>query len=174
VAQFITEPDEKALEFLQDIQVVEDSSNENGITLRFIFKANPYFSETTVVRKLRLGEDRAAVCLEGDQPSWKAGNWLTHESKKVNNKATGESKVLKGKKVDSFFDIFLNWTAAENAKELEKCSQILNELMVVIRDSLGYFLGLFDVDGEDSEAEEDDYEDEDDEESEEPARKAKK
>jgi hypothetical protein len=43
--------------------------------------------------------DQKAVCLEGDQVTWKSGNWLTHESKKINNKATGESKVTKGKKI---------------------------------------------------------------------------
>jgi hypothetical protein len=76
--------------------------------------------------------------------TWKQGNWLTYESKKVNNKTTGESKVVQGKKIESFFDIFFNWTAAENSNEIQKSHAILSELLVVIRDSLSYFLGLFD------------------------------
>lgn len=145
VASLITENDEKALEYLQDIQVVEDKDNEGGITLRFLFKQNPYFSETTITRKLRYSKG-APVCLEGDIPSWKSGHWLTHETKKANNKTTGLSKVIQGKKIESFFDIFINWTANENPQELEKCFTIVSELSNVIRDSLSYFLGLFEVD----------------------------
>lgn len=173
VAQYITEKDEKALEFLQDIQVVEGADNDNGINLRFVFKANPYFAETSIVRRLKYAEGKP-VCLEGDQVSWKAGNWLTHESKKVNNKATGESKVMKGKKVDSFFDIFENWTVNENPNELDKCYQILFDLMAVIRDSLSYFLGLFDVENEGDSEEEEDYDDEEEEEEETPKKGKKK
>lgn len=116
--------------------------------------------------------EQKAVCLEGDQVTWKSGNWLTHESKKINNKATGESKVTKGKKIESFFDIFLDWNANENADELAKCSQIVYDLIAVIRDSLSYFLGLFEVLDE-SEEEDDDYEDEIDEE-EDATKKGKK
>jgi hypothetical protein len=29
----------------------------------------------------------------------------------VNNKGTGETKNVLGKKIDSFFDIFLDWTS---------------------------------------------------------------
>jgi len=47
----------------------------------------------------------------------------------------------------------LNWTV-DNPKELQKSEAILNELMVVIRDSLSYFLGLFDVDDGSEEEEE--------------------
>ena len=42
VAQFITEKDEKALEYLQDIQIVE--SEDDSTNLKFVFKTNPYFN----------------------------------------------------------------------------------------------------------------------------------
>lgn len=51
------------------------------------------------------------LALEGDQITWKDGKWLTHEKKKITNKKTGESKIDKGKKIKSFFDIFLDWNA---------------------------------------------------------------
>lgn len=47
--------------------------------------------------------------MEGDLVTWKAGSWLNYESKKVSNKSTGETKITKGKKVESFFDTFDNW-----------------------------------------------------------------
>lgn len=118
VAHYITEQDEKALEYLLDIQVVDGGSdNANGINIRFIFKNNPYFTETSVVRRLKYSDGKS-VCLEGDLVSWKQGAWLTHASKKVNNKSTGEAKVIQGKKIESFFDIFLNWTETDNPTEL--------------------------------------------------------
>ncbi len=92
-------------------------------------------------------------------PTWKSGNWLTHESKKAINKTTGLTKTTQGKKIASFFDVFLNWNVSENPDEFDKCHQIMEHLMVVIKDSLNFFLGLFDVDNSDDEDdEEDDYE----------------
>ncbi len=123
-----------------------------------MFKPNPYFTETSIVRRLKFADGKP-VCLEGDEVTWKNGNWLTHESRKVSNKGTGESKQTKGKKIDSFFDIFLNWTSNDNPTELSKCHEILYDLMAVIRDSLSYFLGLFDMEDE-SEEEEEDYDEE--------------
>lgn len=44
----ITEQDEKALSYLLDIQnVFPQNANENqNITLKFVFKENPFFNET--------------------------------------------------------------------------------------------------------------------------------
>lgn len=171
--QFITEKDEKALEYLLDIQVVDrEEEDSQSVDLRFLFKPNSYFTQTSVVRRLKFA-DNQPVCVEGDLLTWNQGQWLTHESKKVNNKATGESKVIQGKKIDSFFDIFLNWTATENPNELNKVHVIFGELLTVIRDSLSYFLGLFEMD-EGMSGEDEDSEEEDEEEEESPKPKKKK
>ncbi len=83
--------------------------------------------------------------MEGDSITWKDGKWLTHEKKKITNKKTGESKIDKGKKINSFFDIFLDWNA-ENPNELQKVSNIIVELASFITmDSLDYFLDLINV-----------------------------
>jgi hypothetical protein len=70
---------------------------------------------------------------------------------------------MQGKKVDSFFDIFLNWTSVDNPKELNKCHQIFQELREVVESSFYYFLGLYEM--EPSEEAEDYDEDEVSEES---------
>jgi len=106
--QLISEKDEPALENLLNIQFAE--SEPNSICLRFVFRSNPYYEQTTAVRKLRMSEGQV-VCLEGDLLTPKSGFWLTHECKKVTNKGTGETKQIQGKKIESFFDIFLNWNA---------------------------------------------------------------
>lgn len=172
VSTFITEKDEKALEYLQDIQLVEGTS-EASISLRFHFKTNPYFNETVLTRKLVYANGKP-FCIEGDVPTWKAGNWLTHESKKASNKTTGLTKTVQGKKIASFFDVFMNWNVTDNPDEFDKCHQIMEELMAVIKDSLNFFLGLFEVDNSEDD-EEDEYEDLDEEEEEEaPPKKGKK
>ena len=87
----------------------------------------------------------------------KPGNWLTHEARKINNKSTGENKVVPGKKKDSFFDIFINWSGSENPKELAKCAKIFEDLREVVQDSYSFFLGLYDLDvSEDAEEYDDD------------------
>ena len=86
------------------------------------------------------------LALEGDQLTWKEGKWLTHEKKKITNKKTGESKIDKGKKIKSFFDIFLDWNA-ENQAELQRTGNFMAELAnMIVMDSLDYFLGLINSD----------------------------
>lgn len=76
----------------------------------------------------------------------KQGNWLTHEMRKVNNKSTGETKIMQGKKIESFFDIFINWSIVDNPKMLAKCTKIFEGLNEVYRDSFSCFLGLYEND----------------------------
>jgi len=67
------------MEYLLDVQVVDAEKDENNtsINLRFVFKPNSYFTETSVIRRLKYAGG-GPVVLEGDLLTWKAGNWLTH------------------------------------------------------------------------------------------------
>lgn len=84
---FITEKDEKVLNSLNNIEVIEDQKSED-INFIFEFKPNQYFENTKVSRKMVYSEGRP-FGTEGDKLNWKSGKWLTHETKKVNNKTTG-------------------------------------------------------------------------------------
>lgn len=128
-----------------NIHTISDPEDAESLCFKFVFKPNPYFQETTAVRKLKT-EAGVPVSLEGDVMTAKAGNWLTHEMKKANNKSTGENKIMQGKKIESFFDIFLNWTVVDNPKELQKCVKIFQELQDVVEDSFSHFLGLYEID----------------------------
>lgn len=70
---------------------------------------------------------------------------------------SGEEKLVQGKKISSFFDIFLDWNI-ENKIELQNVSEIMIELsQLIIKDSLSYFLGLIEPEfGEEEEDEEED------------------
>ena len=52
--RFINEKDESALENLLNIYSLNDAKDINTVSYKFIFKANPFFQETTVVRRLKL------------------------------------------------------------------------------------------------------------------------
>ena len=51
---FINEKDEGALESLLNIYSLNDTKDINTVSYRFVFKANPFFQETTAVRRLKL------------------------------------------------------------------------------------------------------------------------
>ena len=141
---FISENDERALENLLNIHRVNEQDS-NLLSFKFIFKTNPYYEETTAIRKLRM-EAGKPVSVEGDLLTPKVGKWLTHETRKVNNKSTGDNKMMQGKKINSFFDIFLNWNGLDNPKELGRCTNIFKELSEVVLDSYSFFLGLYEMD----------------------------
>lgn len=85
------------------------------------------------------------MCVEGDPITWKPNAFVVYEKKKVSNKASGEVKFIQGKKINSFFDVFLDWNV-EKPNDLLRVGGIINELgNLIIKDSLSYFLGLIDV-----------------------------
>lgn len=167
----VTKTDEQALENLLDVQIVHQP-NESDLGLRFIFKPNSYFNETSITRYMRV-RDGMIIGIDGDQVTWKPNVSLTHLSKKVTNKSTGETKIVQGKKIESFFDIFTDLTADE-AETLSRASNIMSELgTLIVKDSLEYFLGLIDID-ESDDSEDGDFDDEEEEVEEAPKKKQKK
>jgi hypothetical protein len=42
--------------------VADAAGSEHGLNLKFVFKANPYFTETSIVRRLKYAEGKP-VCL---------------------------------------------------------------------------------------------------------------
>ena len=85
ISSFISENDEKALESLVDIELAEAGDNPHGINLRFVFKANPYFAEGKVLRRIRVVEGEM-VGVEGDKLEWKDNKWLTTKPKRSGTK----------------------------------------------------------------------------------------
>ncbi len=148
LVDLVNEQDEKALQNLLDIQIVwaeKDIENHQNISLKFIFKPNAYFNETVLTRNL-ITSNGEFICVEGTKITWKENKCLTHEKKKITNKATGENKFVQGKKIQSFFDIFLDWNV-QTPEELERAAFILGELgNLIVKDSISYFLGLINAD----------------------------
>lgn len=49
---------------------------------------------------------------------------------------------MKGTKVESFFDIFVDWNYSENPKIMSKCEYIMGTLAEMVHNSYRHFLGL--------------------------------
>ena len=68
--------------------------------------------------------------------------------KKVTNKKTGEKTTIEGKKIKSFFDIFLNCDQ-KNPVMLNRVAENMSEIStLLILDSVDYFLGVINADEE--------------------------
>jgi hypothetical protein len=63
----------------------------------------------------------------------------------VTNKKTGVKATVQGAKIQSFFDIFLDWTSQD--KELDRVTGMMQEISnLLIMDSVDYFLGVINAD----------------------------
>lgn len=150
------------MKYLLDIQRIDNPADPESIELEFVFKPNPYFNETSLKRKLNV-KNGEALSLEGDTFTWKEGKCLTHSIKKVTNKKTGEKTTMEGKKIKSFFDIFLNFDN-KNQEMLKRVADNMSEISsLLILDSVDYFLGVINADEQSEDEDEDDVEEEDEE-----------
>ena len=125
---------------------MENTENDlESIELQFLFKPNPYFEEKSIKRKLII-KDGAAMCTEGGKITWREGQCLTHETKKVTNKKTGQKVTTKGNKIPSFFDIFIDYDQ-NDYEGLSRVTTMMSEISsLVILDSIDYFLGVINAD----------------------------
>ncbi|KAL1922740.1 uncharacterized protein VTP21DRAFT_9116 [Calcarisporiella thermophila] len=143
--------DQKALEFLTDIEVVRDAENPDNYKLVFTFDENPYFTNKTLTKEIQTegegeeAERKATAC----KVEWKKGKELV--------KAEGEHPGDEDEA--SFFDWFVG------NEDVEIADMFRDD---VYANAVRYFL-----DTPEDDEEEGDEEDEDEEE-ERPKKKNKK
>jgi len=118
----VEDHDEGVLEYLTDITVHLNESQNNGFTLRFNFNENPYMSNSVLTKVYTLREDPDPESpLEYDGPeiisckgcpiAWKEGKDVTKTTlkvKKIKPKKgkTPEKELTKEVRADSFFNFF--------------------------------------------------------------------
>jgi len=114
IEDLITERDTECLHFLKDISC-QDFSNGLGFTLSFVFKINPYFSNSVLTKRydvpnlLLLDDEPILKNVTGCEIDWKdPDTCLTHKvvSKKQRNKKGQIRHVKKKEKTESFFHFF--------------------------------------------------------------------
>eukprot|EP00695_Tsukubamonas_globosa_P003065 TRINITY_DN451_c0_g1_i2.p1 TRINITY_DN451_c0_g1~~TRINITY_DN451_c0_g1_i2.p1 ORF type:complete len:381 (-),score=229.92 TRINITY_DN451_c0_g1_i2:89-1156(-) len=188
----ITERDQGALKFLQNV-AVEDIADNKGFRLVFTFTENEYFDNATLVKSYHLSDEEDDVLdrIEGTPIQWKPKKDLTTITikKKQRRKGGKETRTVeKQEPCDSFFHFFspppppVEDSADEDMQEdyqnlLEmdlEMGETIKEQVVPL--ALSYYTGAIERD-EDYDEDEEDFdedEDEDEDEEEEEAPKGKK
>jgi len=134
VGETITDSDEDALRYLQDIQCEiftdgEDKS-KHGFKLHFHFNDNPYFTNKSLSKVYHLTYESNSEVLEsadGTEVQWKAGKNLTVKTvkKKQRHKGgRGTRTVTKQEPCESFFNFFKPPPVPDKDTDMEK-----NDLM---------------------------------------------
>jgi len=186
VGETITDSDEDALRYLQDIQCEiftdgEDKS-KHGFKLHFHFNDNPYFTNKSLSKVYHLTYESNSEVLEsadGTEVQWKAGKNLTVKTvkKKQRHKGgRGTRTVTKQEPCESFFNFFKPPPVPDKDTDMEK-----NDLMAlqfdletdyelgsaikdkVIPHAILYFTGEAQEDEDYEDYEDGDMEDDDDE-----------
>ncbi|KAF8099509.1 hypothetical protein N665_0243s0071 [Sinapis alba] len=190
----VTENDEEALKYLQDIKWYK-TEEPKGFKLEFLFDSNPFFKNNVLTKSYHV-IDEDELLLEkaiGTEIDWYPGKCLTQKilKKKPKKGSTNTKPITKIEDCESFFNFFNPPEVPDEdedidedrAEELQNLMEQDYEIGSSIRDKIipravSWFTGEavegeeFDIDDDDDD--EDEEEDEDDEEEEDDSKAKKK
>ncbi|KAK4269215.1 hypothetical protein QN277_022403 [Acacia crassicarpa] len=195
----ITERDEGALKYLQDIKWSK-LNDPKGFKLEFFFSTNPYFKNSVLTKTYHMIDDDDDPILEkaiGTEIEWYPGKNLTQKilKKKPKKGSKNAKPITKIEQCDSFFNFFNPPQIPEEeedidddaVEELQNTMEHDYDIGSTIRDKIiphavSWFTGEaahndfedVEVDDEDDEDEDEDDHDEDDDEEEEESKNQKK
>jgi len=143
ISALLSAEDEKALAYMENLSVKENDDIKSGYKVIFTFKENPYFTNRTIEKEIKVNEDGELVG-NVTKIEWKSGQSLVNQA----NQNGGES--------------FFQWFSEDASSGLGQ-----DELGEIIKDDLWpnplqYYLVTEDGDEDGEEfGEEDDEDDED-------------
>jgi nucleosome assembly protein 1-like 1 len=180
MAETVTEADEEALKYLQDITTYT-LTDKNGFGLSFYFAENPFFTDAVLTKKYLMDEnDDDLENVEGCKINWKEGKNLTVKLVKKKKGKGAKAKVVKKEEpIDSFFRFFappdLDLVSEDQQEEID-INEIVEadyELGSIVRQivlsAVDWYTGeatLDLLDGDDDEDDEDDEDDDDEDDDE--------
>ncbi|XP_056176435.1 nucleosome assembly protein 1;4-like isoform X2 [Syzygium oleosum] len=188
LAEEISERDEGALKYLQDIKWSR-IDKPKGFKLEFFFDANPYFKNSVLTKTYHMIDDDDEPILEkaiGTEIEWYPGKCLTEKllKKKPRKGSKNAKPITKIEKCESFFNFFNppeipdddeDDLDEDTAEELQNLMEQDYDMGSAIRDKIiphavSWFTGeavqdddIGDIVGDEDEEGEEDEEDEDDE-----------
>lgn len=142
---FLTEEDQKVFRYLQSLDVEDFKDVKSGYRITFIFRPNPYFEDTKLVKVFRFS-DEGTTSISGYTIKWKDGMDFTN----------GVGPDKEGRKRPLQEESFFSWFSATQPKDAS--GGIHDEIAEIIKEDLWpnplrYF---------NNEADGEDYEDDDD------------
>lgn len=119
----ITERDEDALKFLQDIKWSK-IDNPKGFKLEFLFDTNPYFKNTVLTKTYHMIEDDEPILERaiGTEIEWHTGKNLTQKMlrKKPKKGVKNAKPVTKTEACESFFNFFTPPQVPEDDEDIDQ------------------------------------------------------
>jgi hypothetical protein len=137
ISALLNEKDEEALAYLKNIHVSENDDIKSGYKIIFEFKENPFFSNTTLEKELKLNDSGEPECTS-TTINWKPGKSLVAANGAAKNQSLDS---------ESFFQWFADNSGADELGEIIKDDLWPNPLQ--------YYLA---TEGEMEDAEDDDEE----------------
>lgn len=151
----LSEEDEECLHYCKRIEVEEFDDIKSGYRIKFVFKENPYFTNTDIYKEFHLSTTGEPAS-QSTPIKWKTGMDLTSKNK---SEMKGRKRTFDG---ESFFSWFADHTdpANDEIAEVIKDDMWPNPLQYYLVPENGVKLDS------DEELDEEDYEDEDDDDDE--------
>jgi len=143
VGESITDVDEDALSYLQDVRHSSVEGDKQGFALTFHFAENPYFIDSVLTKIYHLVDDDSVYgelvfdCAEGTKINWKTGKNLTVKVKKQQQKPRGSRGKRGGgagrvttveEPCESFFHFF-NPPSVDNEDADEEEEGLLDDML---------------------------------------------
>lgn len=160
----INENDKEVLNYLSDIQIVNDEEKFPNYKIEFYFDKNDYFKHEVLTKEFIYEEDSLDEVKEvkGTKIEWL--NDEKNPTKKFQVKVIKKKKVretiTKEKTVDSFFDIFDTSKSTKNRLGMDMTEQANYFKNDLVPNCLEYFLDIMDINYEEISSEEEDEDDE--------------
>ncbi|XP_057454259.1 nucleosome assembly protein 1;4-like [Lotus japonicus] len=189
LAEEITERDEGALKYLQDIKWCK-VDEPKGFKLDFYFDSNPYFKNSVLTKTYHMIDEEDPILEKaiGTEIEWHPGKCLTQKilKKKPKKGSKNTKPITKTEKCESFFNFFNPPQVPEDdddidddaVEELQNLMEHDYDIGSTIRDKIiphavSWFTGeaeqsdFEDIEEDDEDGDEDEDEDDDDDEEEE-------
>ncbi|MCD7455337.1 Nucleosome assembly protein 1;2, partial [Datura stramonium] len=133
LAEEITERDEGALKFLQDIKWAR-IDNPKGFKLEFFFDTNPYFKNTVLTKTYHMIDEDEPILEKaiGTEIEWYPGKCLTQKilKKKPKKGSKNAKPIIKTEQCESFFNFFSPPQVPEEEEDIdEEAAEELQSLM---------------------------------------------
>ncbi|XP_015063944.1 NAP1-related protein 2-like [Solanum pennellii] len=154
LGELLNVEDQKIFKYLDSLDVEDFKDVTSGYSLTFVFKPNPYFEDTKLVKTYTF-LDEGSTKITGTAIKWKEGMGAAY----------GVNPEMKGNKRPASEDSFFSWFSETQLKDI--ADGLSDEVGEIIKEDLWpnplkYFNN--EADEEDSDGDEDDDDDDDDEE----------
>eukprot|EP00201_Polytomella_parva_P004059 CAMPEP_0175079278 /NCGR_PEP_ID=MMETSP0052_2-20121109/24727_1 /TAXON_ID=51329 ORGANISM="Polytomella parva, Strain SAG 63-3" /NCGR_SAMPLE_ID=MMETSP0052_2 /ASSEMBLY_ACC=CAM_ASM_000194 /LENGTH=259 /DNA_ID=CAMNT_0016349577 /DNA_START=27 /DNA_END=806 /DNA_ORIENTATION=+ len=148
----MTDDDDEALGFCEEVLVEEIPGSKDGFMITFRFKNSPFFSNTELVKSINYSADGPTTyVIKGADIKWKKGYEPAKEEETKSTKGKKRAAAAEASTREYIFFDWLSTSEEEEDGERDRLGEIIHE--EIWEDPLQYYLGEVDNEDEDEEGE---------------------